>query len=168
MYDIKIIIHDLSVEELEQIDFPPEKYMSISAEEKAVYCQGCFGCWLKSPGKCVYKDRFQYIGAVMAQSEEITVISRNCYGGYSHGIKQIFDRSIGGNLPFFTYRGGKIHHLNRYKNKPSFTVYMYGTMSAFEREIANELVQANGMNMGYQNIRTFFVEDVLQLKGVLQ
>lgn len=168
MSDIKIVIHDLSVEELGQIDFPPEKYLLISVEEKAICCQGCFGCWLKLPGKCVYKDRLQYIGAVMAQSEEITVISRNCYGGYSYGIKQIFDRSIGGNLPFFTYRSGKLHHLNRYKNKPSFTVYMYGAMSAFERKIASELVQANSMNMGYQNTRIFFAENSLQLKGALR
>lgn len=168
MSDLRIVIHDLSQDNLEQIDFPREKYLLISAEEKAGHCQGCFGCWLKSPGKCVYQDRLQYIGAVMAQSKEITVISQNCYGGYSHGIKQIIDRSIGVSLPLFTYRGGKIHHLNRYHNRPNFTVYMYGEMSDFEKQIASELVQANGINMGYQNIRCFFAETSSQLQGVLQ
>ena len=28
---------------------------------KVNYCIGCFGCWLKTPGKCITKDSFDYM-----------------------------------------------------------------------------------------------------------
>lgn len=164
---MKLIIHDLSTREIERLNISLEAYQIISTDIKATYCQGCFGCWLKVPGKCVYKDKLQYIGALLAQSEEVIIISRNCYGGYSYGIKKILDRSIAGNTPIFTYRRRKIHHACRYKNRPNLTVYLYGDMSALEKQIATELVQANGVNMGCQNIKSFFLEDISELRGRL-
>lgn len=164
----RIIIHDLIDDELLQLIPATEKCLMIGANTKAANCMGCFGCWLKTPGKCVFKDALQYIGAAMAQGKEIIVVSRNCYGGYSPGIKKVLDRSIASNLPFFTYRGGKIHHSCRYKIRPDFTVYFYGEMSDFEKQIASELVQANANNMGWRNVKLYFAEELTQLKETWQ
>lgn len=161
-YD-KMIIHDLTGDELSQLIPETEKYLIIDANIKAAHCKGCFGCWLKTPGKCVFKDRFQNIGAAMAQVETIFVISRNCYGGYSPGVKKVFDRSISASLPFFTYRGGRIHHFCRYKNKPSAVVYLYGKISDFEKQIASELVQVNSINMGWRDVKLLFAEGPSEL-----
>ncbi len=100
----------------------------------------------------------------MAQSEEVIVISRNCYGGYSPDVKKVFDRAISSSTPFFTYRDGKIYHVKRYKNSPVFTVYMYGEISDFEKQIAGELVRTNSVNMGRRDAKCHFADDISQLR----
>ena len=166
MSALKTIIHDLSDEEFEKLGFSPEEYMIIPAREKAAFCQGCFGCWMKTPGKCVYKDRLQYIGTVTANSEKLIIISRCCYGGYSPEIKRVFDRAISESLPFFTYRAWRIHHPSRYKNRPALSVYLYGDISDYEKEVAARLVRANAVNMNCRAYEHFFAESAEKLAEV--
>lgn len=166
---MKVIIHDLKDEEFEKLNLKTQDYIIISARDKAAPCQGCFGCWFKSPGKCFMKDKLQNLGAALGESEEVIVISENCYGGYSEGVKRIFDRSISTSLPFFTYRNRRIHHCLRYKNKLlSFKVFFYGDIGEFERSIAKEFVEANGSNNGAKRSQVVFLSNVQELKEVLK
>lgn len=167
MGGLKTVIHDLPEEEFAKLGFSETEYTVIPAKEKAAFCQGCFGCWMKTPGKCVYKDRLQYIGTITANSEEIIVISRCCYGGYSPEVKRVFDRAVSESLPFFTYRAWRIHHPSRYKNKPSLSVYLYGDISDYEKEVAAKLVRANAVNMNCRASKHFFAEDLSKLSEVL-
>ena len=160
----KLLIHDLTPEELKSLAIDTEGYRLIDANEKAAPCQGCFGCWLKTPGKCVYGDRLQDAGALLPQSEEIAVISSNYYGGYSPGVKRVFDRSIAGSLPLFVYRSGKVHHPRRYKVKPILRVYFYGDITETEKQIAAKLVQANAVNMDSRDVKCFFSETLSAIK----
>ncbi|MDD3921191.1 MAG: flavodoxin family protein [Eubacteriales bacterium] len=160
----KLLIHDLAEGELERLGVDTSGYYVIPANAKAAACKGCFGCWLKTPGKCVYQDQFQYLGATIAQCAQVTVISGNCYGGYSPVVKRCFDRGISSSLPFFTYRGGRIHHSLRYRGKPALTVYFYGDVNETERGIAAKLVKANGCNMGSTDTKCVFVGDLRELK----
>lgn len=167
MNPLKTIIHDLSDEAFKALRISAEDYLIVSAWEKALFCQGCFGCWLKTPGKCVCKDRLQYIGTVLANSETIVVISRCSYGGYSPEVKRVFDRAIAESLPFFTYRAWKIHHPSRYKNRPSLSVYFYGDISEEEKKIAGDLVHANSINMNCRDCKSAFVANANELREVL-
>ena len=162
----KVVIHDLEAEAWGQLHLETEDCIVVAAREKAAGCQGCFGCWLKTPGQCVYRDRLQNVGAVMAQSREIILITRSCYGGYSPQVKRVLDRSISASLPFFTYRAGKIHHPLRYKPPPRLTVYLYGEQNEMERQIAAELVQANGINLGCEKAEYVFLNDPVELKEI--
>lgn len=164
---MKVLVHDLTDQEIKQLSIKQEDYYIIPANIKAAHCQGCFGCWGKSAGKCVYKDQLQYVSAVFAQCEEIIVISKNCYGCYSAGVKKIFDRCVADSVFLFTYRGKRMHHVGRYRNRPKFTVYMYGEMSDFEKQIASEFIKANGVNFNYQSVKSFFVKDYTMLRGEL-
>lgn len=166
---MRVIIHDLTEEEFQALKVKERDTIVFSAREKAAPCQGCFGCWFKSPGKCFMKDKLQNLGAALGQSEEVIVISENCYGGYSEGVKRIFDRSISTSLPFFTYRNRKIHHCLRYKSKlQDFKVFFYGDISDFERSIAKEFVKANGLNNGARISQVSFISNLQELKEVLQ
>lgn len=51
-----ILIHDLP--SLDNWRFP-ENWLVVDAKAKAAPCQGCFGCWMKTPGTCVLKDGFR-------------------------------------------------------------------------------------------------------------
>lgn len=112
------------------------------------HCIGCFGCWVKTPGKCVIKDRCSIMPSYIAQSEEIIIISPILYGGYSQNIKAVMDRSIGYVLPFFEIVNGEMNHKMRYKNPFRLNVHFYGPCNQNERETAKQLVNANAINLG--------------------
>lgn len=159
-----MLIHDLPSLEGWQL---PENLLVVDAKAKAAPCQGCFGCWLKTPGTCVLKDGLQHLGAAIALSRDLILVSRCCYGGFSPEVKRALDRSISDSLPFFTYRGGKLHHILRYHRAPALTICFYGPMTGFERETAERMAQANRENMGASTLRLLFADGTEQVKEVL-
>ncbi len=110
-----LLIYDISPEQVKALLPDQSGYKIIDANASAAFCRGCFGCWLKTPGCCVIKDRLQTIAAQIGCCKEVIILSRCCYGGFSSGVKRVLDRAIAVSLPFFTYRGGRVHHICRYK-----------------------------------------------------
>ena len=155
---MKLFIHDLQQEIYDNMFCRDDDVIVIDAEGKYAPCQGCFGCWLKTPGHCFIKDELQHIGTLFGKCQEIIIISRNRYGGYSASVKRVLDRSIAQSLPFFTYRGGLIHHRLRYKNKKNLKVILYGDLLDIEKETASLLVEGNRLNMGCQKAQLIFAE----------
>lgn len=100
----------------------------------------------------------QHLGAAIAHSRELILAPRCCYGGFSPEVKRALDRSISQSLPFFTYRGGRLHHTLRYHRAPDLTVCFYGPMTDFERETGSRMAQANRVNMGCPSLRLLFAE----------
>lgn len=149
------------------MNFPEGEYELISAADKALYCQGCFHCWLKTPGECGYKDKLQKIGSKIGQCEEIWLLSRCCYGAFSPGVKRVLDRSIAASLPFFTYRKGEIHHALRYRNHPKMTVCFYGEITDFEKVTAEKMAQENCVNYGFRDLHLCFAQNAAGVKEVL-
>ena len=68
-------------------------------------CVGCFGCWVKTPGKCVICDGYENNSADMGRCDEYIIVSKCCYGSFSPNIKKLLDRSIGYVHPDFELRG---------------------------------------------------------------
>lgn len=161
----RLIIHDLSDLDFEALNLPMENTTVVHADGKYAPCQGCFGCWLQTPSQCVLKDQLQHIGKMIATSDEVIIISKNCYGGYSNNIKMVIDRSISACLPFFVFRKGRIHHPARYdKYKVDLVAIFYGDVTQKERETAKHVVEAHGINMMVKSTKTIFVEDLAQIK----
>ena len=53
---MKLIIHDLDEEEFKNIfSEPDEDVVLIGNSGEILNCIGCFGCWIKTPGKCNHK-----------------------------------------------------------------------------------------------------------------
>lgn len=163
-----VIIHDLESAELKAM-FPQTEnnvYL-ISPKEAIQHCIGCFGCWIKSPGKCVLKDSYNNMGAIFSQAERVIIISECCYGGYSPFVKNILDRSISYLLPFFRTKNNETHHKQRYKNTFPITTYFYGeSITSQEMDIARNLAKANAINFYSQSCEVFFYKTLEQLIGV--
>ncbi len=134
----------------------PPGWRVVSALTGAARCQGCFGCWLKTPGQCVLKDSLQEIGAETALCDRLAIVSRAFCGGFSPEVKRVLDRSISSSLPFFTYRGGRLHHISRYSKKPSLEIWLYGDMTDQEKENARALAEANRINMALDRVTIAF------------
>jgi multimeric flavodoxin WrbA len=166
---LKLIIHDLTDDEFTALNISNNDTKIIAANDKFAHCLGCFNCWLKKPGQCFINDKMKNIGALLGTSEETIMISKNCYGGYSEKIKRVMDRSISANLPFFTYRDGKIRHPCRYKgNKLRLTVVLYGDFLELEKETAENLVEGNRSNMEFKEKKLIMVKTIHDIKEFIQ
>lgn len=157
---MKIVIHDMSNEQFNNI-FPKIKKdtLIITENKKIHYCIGCFGCWIKTPGKCIINDGYANMGYLLSQADEVCIISKCYYGGYSPFIKNILDRSISYMLPFFMKKNHETHHRPRYKNHFQFSVYFYGKhFSNDEMCLAQKLVKANSINFHAAQHKVNFYE----------
>lgn len=111
-------------------------------------CLGCFGCWIKTPGKCVIKtDMIEKTTDALINSDLVVITSPILYGCYSTSIKRILDRSIPSILPFFRVHKGEIHHQPRYKKlAPQLIIGYNADITPSEKATFRNLVQANATN----------------------
>ena len=123
---MNLVIHDLDTAAWEALRRDYEGWRVVSDRGTIRPCTGCFCCWNKTPGQCVLKDGYEHMGALLHEAEEVHVISRYTYGGFSGFVKNVFDRCLGYVLPQFGVVGGETHHRKRYAEDKPFTFIFYG------------------------------------------
>jgi multimeric flavodoxin WrbA len=102
-------------------------------------CDGCFSCWLKTPGVCVHKDD---MAAVLPKLEaEILVFATPLYvDGMTGPMKTFLDRSVPLLQPFFELRGGHFRHPLRGNNNNSRKVALIANCGFWEIDNFEPLV----------------------------
>ncbi len=141
---MRLFAHDLNAQELVLLRrYLPGDAVVISDSGEICNCTGCFGCWIKTPGRCVLKDGYQNMGELLAKCDEFVIISKCIYGSYSPFIRNIWDRSISYLLPYFVTRQGETHHQNRYDHHFRLSVYFYGD-DVTPAEVGGENIPAPG------------------------
>lgn len=88
------------------------KYIDLSSLRIA-NCVGCFGCWTKTPGKCVIRDDATWVYPCIAASNTVLYVSRLCYGGYDSVMKTMLERAIPVQQAFIRIYKGETHHVQR-------------------------------------------------------
>jgi len=117
-------------------------------ERNIAPCQGCFDCWVKTPGVCRIDDYGRKIAEQMMRSELVIHLTPITFGGYSSELKKVIDRSIPIILPFFRTFKGEIHHKQRYKERPCLIVIGYqDSENGNKEETFKELIYRNSLNM---------------------
>jgi multimeric flavodoxin WrbA len=160
---MKIIIHDLK-----DITIRDDRSTKIIFDNGTIKpCINCYGCWIKTPGQCVIHDGYDNIGLLFSKCEHLITVSRCFYGGYSPFIQNVLNRSIPYLLPYFEKRNGETHHKRRYDNSIILTAYFYGKISAKEKETAEKLVTANGINLSAQKTEIHFHEKFEDLQDII-
>ena len=178
-----LVIHDLTQEQWENVSggytgwtvvsdtgvFRPGENLSDLSSETGITadtgtirpCIGCFCCWDKTPGQCIVPDGYDNIGALIHHAEEVVVISRYTWGGFSGFVKNVFDRCLGYVLPQFEMTGGESHHQKRYDEDKAFTFIFYGrTLTDTEKESAERYVRAVCTNIRGHVKEVVFREDI--------
>lgn len=90
---MNILIHDLNNKQFQSLFSEINSDIYIISDTGTIrHCIGCFGCWIKTPGKCVMKDGYNNIGKILSKAGKVTIISRCFYGCYSPFVKNILDR----------------------------------------------------------------------------
>ena len=112
-------------------------------------CQGCFDCWVKTPGSCKIEDDGNKIVNKLVQSDLIIHFTPITFGGYSYQLKKLIDRFIPVLLPFFTKIDGEIHHKFRYETRPSIIVIgVLNKPNDAQEKTFGKLIERNSINMG--------------------
>ena len=97
------------------------------SKENIKTCDGCVGCWIKTPGECVKKnDLLNKINNNLINSDLVIFITAIIFGQYSSVMKNVIDRFIPNVLPFFVKRNGIMIHPERYNKYPFQILIGYG------------------------------------------
>ena len=125
------------------------KYIDLSSM-KIANCVGCFGCWTKTPGKCVIRDDATKVYPYIAESSSVIYVSHIKYGGYDSVMKTMIERAI----PI-----GETHHVQRNVATKEATIIAYGDTDREEQEIFRQLVERNARNMNFGKYEIVFVTE---------
>lgn len=130
---------------------------------KIANCVGCFGCWTKTPGKCVIRDGAVGVYPRIAASDRVLYVSRVKYGSYDTVMKTMLERAIPVQQAFIRLLDGETHHVQRAVAPKQAVILGYGDTSAEEREIFRQLVARNAKNMNFAQYRVEFApEDAVE------
>ncbi len=122
-------------------------------------CVGCFGCWTKTPGRCVIRDDAVRVYPLIAESDTVVYVSRIKYGGYDTIMKRMLERAIPIQQAFIRIHRGETHHLQRAVTPKHATIIAYGAIEQEERSIFERLVARNGYNMNFIDHRILYVAE---------
>jgi hypothetical protein len=117
-------------------------------EAPIAYCQGCFDCWVRSPGLCRTDDAGRDVARAFIQSDVVVFLTPVTFGGYSSELKKAIDRLICLVSPFFTRVQGEVHHQMRYGSYPRLlAIGVLPEPCAEEESVFHALVRRNAINM---------------------
>ena len=148
------------------LKFKPENdsflFIDLSALNIA-NCVGCFGCWTKTPGKCVIRDDAAKVYPEIEKSDTLLYISRIKYGGYDTVMKKMLERAIPVQQAFIRLVDGETHHVQRDVKPKNATIIAYGDISDEEKGLFEKLVARNALNMNFEKYNIIYsVESLLE------
>ena len=122
-------------------------------------CTGCFGCWTKTPGRCVIRDDAVKVYPKIAESDKLIYVSRVKYGGYDTIMKTMLERAIPIQQAFIRIVGGETHHVQRDVAEKDAVIISYGDISEQERELFKRLIGRNARNMNFKSYNVIFSDE---------
>lgn len=151
---MKLILSDCSlpiqIPEREEV-----KWINLS-ELNISNCVGCFGCWTKTPGRCVIRDDAAHVYPLIASSDKVLYVSRIKYGGYDTIMKTMLERAIPVQQAFLRIVQGETHHVQRAVTSKQAVIVAYGETSEEEQALFRRLVERNARNMNFASHRVVF------------
>lgn len=139
----------------------------IVADGSGSPCVGCFGCWVRTPGKCVIHDGLEKTGCQLGGADKLILVSRCCFGSLSPAVKKVLDRSISYVHPYFEMREGTMHHARRYSNCLRMQAFLYGACTEAEQKTAAGILAANALNLNAVLDKVTFSPDGEAVQEVL-
>lgn len=128
------------------------------------HCIGCFGCWIKQPGKCLIKDEHSIVCENYINSDFVIFASPLIMGFTSSLLKHAIDRLI----PLLHYRielvNKECHHVARYNKYPDIGVIVEKEADSDyeDLEIINNLYQRLALNFKAECLFTLSTETSLE------
>jgi multimeric flavodoxin WrbA len=86
------------------------------------YCTGCWTCWWKTPGRCVFTDDMESIYPAVVAADRLVMFSPVSVGFVSSLLKKVKDRMIPLLHPYIEAVQGECHHRKRYDKYPDLAL----------------------------------------------
>ncbi len=134
------------------------QYIDLS-QLKISGCAGCFGCWTKTPGRCVIRDDAVKVYPLIAAADRVIYVSCVVYGGYDSVMKTMLERAIPVQQAFIRLVDGETHHVQRAVAKKQAVIVAYGAQSDREKKVFGSLVARNAKNMNFTDYRIIFTDE---------
>lgn len=129
------------------------------SQMKIANCVGCFGCWTKTPGRCVIRDDGVKVYPLIAASDRVLYVSKVRYGSYDTTMKTMLERAIPVQQAFIRLLHGETHHLQRRVAPKQAVILAYGDSSPAEQALFRRLVARNAANMCFETFSVRFAPE---------
>lgn len=119
------------------------------------FCCGCFTCWERTPGLCVFKDDMDGVLRRIVQSDLLVFVSPIVAGFISAHSKKVMDRLLPMVLPYVRVIDGESHHPGRYEKDRNLGVVLIddGNMDEVSKKIAFDHIDRLSLN--FHSIKPF-------------
>ena len=111
-------------------------------------CRGCFGCWVKTPGRCVIRDDGpRLLGEFLAA--DVAVLASPVTMGFTTALlRRGVERLLPQLHPYFQVVDGEVHHRHRYDRHPRLALlHGHEGLDAEDRELLALLHRRMAVNM---------------------
>lgn len=128
--DVKVFIENEFKKSVHTVDL---------SENAIKACTGCWSCWLKTPGMCVFNDPMAQSYPHYVNSEMIVIAIDTAQGFINHVAKAFFDRSIVHFHPYIELVSNECHHVARYQRYPKMVFYYdYNSLTSTQNKIIED------------------------------
>jgi multimeric flavodoxin WrbA len=112
-------------------------------------CRGCFNCWVKTPGTCVFKDDGGTICREFITSDMVVFSSPIIMGYPSALAKNALDRIIPLLHPHLEDFDGEVHHRKRYTKYPELALLLekMEDTDSEDIEIIHDIFRRSALNI---------------------
>lgn len=130
-------------------------------------CRGCFNCWVKTPGTCVFRDDGDIICREFIQSDLVIAASPLVLGYPAASVKNALDRIIPLIHPYIEEVGGEAHHRKRYIKYPAMALLLEkeNDTDAEDMDIVKDIFARAAVNLRSSLAFIKYTDDGIQ--GVL-
>jgi len=111
------------------VDVLPLRQMDIKT------CLGCWGCWVRTPGECVFSDDSADVRRRVINAEALLFASPVIMGFTSGILKKTCDKLIPLVLPYIEIDQGECHHIKRYDSYPVLGLLLHPAEDSDDEDI---------------------------------
>lgn len=141
------------------ISYEQREYLLNLEAEPVKRCRGCWNCWIKTPGRCIYKDLDAFYKQYL-QADCAIYYAKVEKGFVSSRMKALFERLSPLYLPYIAIGKESTMHVPRYPHYPDVIFYYEGEFETEgERSVFESYIE-----------RTFeqFYSKLIEIRPLLQ
>jgi len=140
-------------------------------KKKIKFCHGCFDCWTKTPGKCIFNDDMDELLKKFIESDVVVIATPVYVDNVSGIMKNFMDRLIPLVDPHFEHdESGETRHTKRFEKYPKIVIVSNcGFPEQSHFQVLELLVHRIARNMHSEVIAEIYqsVGEILSVKNIM-
>ena len=124
-------------------------------------CRGCFGCWVKTPGQCTFKDDSALVYRNFMCADTVILASPLIMGFPTALTKKVMEKCIPLIHPYADLVNGEVHHKARYAHYPVLGLLLQAEedTDAEDIQIIRNIFQRTALNFKSRLVFTHLISE---------